>query len=823
MKYNNKNKLIFLFIIIFKIQIIAQNQSSISGFIRDNDTGEPLGYTNIFIKDSNIGAVSTSDGYYVLTQIPSGNLELVASIIGYEMTTKKILISNQEKKRLDFRLKPKVIEGESIDVFGEIQKMRDLVEPSRISLDLRTLETAPAFVESDLFRTVQMLPGVQTLNDFSSALYVRGSTPDQNLIMMDGITIYNPYHFGGIFSTFNTDAIAEADFHAGGFPAKFGGRMGSILDIINKEGNTEKFQGVANISALSSKVLLEGPLPSSIVKGSWMIAGRRTYFDRVFNYFINRSLEASDSEFKFPYYFYDYQIKINIDFSQDHRLTYSSFYGEDVLELNTNDKKEYYDIESDYYESRQDNFVIKWPWGNKIQSLTWRWLISPKFIAKTVFANSYYRFTFNTSFESFGSWTSGQYLFGDYRDYFSFNFYDSIDDNTIATEFSWHGSTKHKLSSGFQIKNVKYNLGMDIEYSTLDTSFFWNPLKMKDMTQESSIFFQDKWNYSSKILFQLGTRLSHYSLHKKIYIDPRFGMKYLISTNLSLKLAVGRYHQFLTIANPEDETFRIVDFWFGLQEDNKAMFSDHIILGSEFLSPKNWLFRIESYYKHFENLITLQQGEIIRTNTNDESDNQTTFSPFNDFYDTKGFAYGIELLFKKTSGNVRGWIGYTFANTKRYIEKHGWFNPKFDRRHTLNIVGDISVPIIKKTYISIAIQSSSGQPYTPPLGTYEEWTTSNSAYYTNWSNTEQYIVGKKNSKKLPSYFRLDLGLKQKKSIFGKSYERFIQVINATNHLNPLTYQYRTKINQLTQESIGLERAAIPMFPLIITFGWRIEF
>ena len=133
----------------------------------------------------------------------------------------------------------------------------------------------------------------------------------------------------------------------------------------------------------------------------------------------------------------------------------------------------------------QDNFSIEWPWGNRTQSFTWRWLINPKLVAKTVLANSYYRFTFNTIFESFGDWTSGQYLFGDYRDYFSFNFYDTIDDNTFETEFSWHSSSKRKLSSGLQIKKVKYNLGMDIEYSTLDTSFFWNPLKMKDITQET--------------------------------------------------------------------------------------------------------------------------------------------------------------------------------------------------------------------------------------------------------------------------------------------------------------------------------------------------
>ena len=275
----------------------AQSTVSISGFIRDDANGEPLAYTNVFIKENSIGSSSSMDGYFVINNVPLGEITIAASIIGYEMVSKKIEILPGENIRLDFRLNRTVIQGQAVDVFGEMQKMRQMVEPSRITLDLRTLETAPAFIEPDLFRTVQMLPGVQTINDFSSALYVRGSTPDQNLIMLDGITVYNPYHLGGIFSTFNTDAIKEADFHAGGFPARYGGRMGAILSVINREGNTERIQGNANISIISSKGLIEGPLPQfKGIKGSWMLAGRRTYLDKLFNLFI-----PDGSDFKFPY------------------------------------------------------------------------------------------------------------------------------------------------------------------------------------------------------------------------------------------------------------------------------------------------------------------------------------------------------------------------------------------------------------------------------------------------------------------------------------------------------------------------------------------
>ena len=247
--------------LLFTILVSTLLSQVINGFVRDDATGEPLSYANVFIKDSNIGVASGVDGYYALTNIPIGERTIIVSIIGYTMITKDISIKGGESLRLDFRMSAEAIEGQRVDVFGEAQKMRQLVEPSRISLDLRTIETAPAFIEPDLFRTIQMLPGVQTINDYSSALYVRGSTPDQNLIMMDGITIYNPYHLGGIFSTFNTSSIKEADFHAGGFTARYGGRMGAILNVVTREGNTEKFEGSYNVSSMSSKVLLEGPLP----------------------------------------------------------------------------------------------------------------------------------------------------------------------------------------------------------------------------------------------------------------------------------------------------------------------------------------------------------------------------------------------------------------------------------------------------------------------------------------------------------------------------------------------------------------------------------
>ena len=260
----------------------GNTNTTINGFVRDSASGEPISYANVFLANTALGAATNQDGYFVITNVPTGSYEINVSMMGYGLFKENITQLDGNPVRIEIFLTEKVIETEEILVTAERQKFEKTVESSQISLDLREIKAAPAFIEPDVFRTLQMLPGVQTSSDYSSALYVRGSTPDQNLIMQDGIAIYNPYHLGGIFSTFNTDAIKEADFHAGGFPARYGGRMGAILNVVNREGNIQKVTGSADISLISSKGLIEGPLPKwKGMKGSWMISGRRTYFDKI--------------------------------------------------------------------------------------------------------------------------------------------------------------------------------------------------------------------------------------------------------------------------------------------------------------------------------------------------------------------------------------------------------------------------------------------------------------------------------------------------------------------------------------------------------------
>ena len=806
------------FIFFLSAFLFSQTTVDISGFVRNDVNGEPISYANVFLSNSSIGAATNSDGYFVMSEIPLGLYEINVTMIGYAVHNQEVDLSLGESIRLEIRLKEEAIQGTEVLVTAERQKFERSMESSQIALDLREINSAPAFVEPDVFRTLQMLPGVQTTSDFSSALYVRGSTPDQNLIMLDGIAVYNPYHLGGIFSTFNTDAIKEADFHAGGFPARYGGRMGAILNVINREGNTERIRGSANISLISSKALIEGPIPKwKGIKGSWMISGRRTYIDKVVDALQlptgDKRSDGSDVYFQFPYFFYDYQIKANVDFNQDHRLTFTRFYGDDVLDFSYKDPAETVSNENVAIE-QESQFGVDWPWGNQTNGLTWRWIVSPKIIAKTFLSSSRYRFDFDLSFQNRDTYTYTDSTVTNFID-FSWNIYDIIKDRTLESEIQYKLSNDHEITGGFQVRNIKFDLGIRYDIGTQDTSFTWNPLSLKNTTRETSVFLQDRWEISDKLKVRGGIRLTDYNLHKQFYLDPRLGLKYHFSDDIAFKANWGLYHQFLTTANNQDENLRLVELWLGIPEDKPASISEHLIGGVEYMSPRNIFYRIELYQKTFENLLTLKQDNA------NEVEGTSPDSTINEFWDTRGNSNGIELLIKKSSGKFNGWIGYTYSETKYYTEPSGWHNPNFDRTHTLNVVA--SYDITTDLELSTALTQSSGNPYTKILGRVYDWEQSlyNNSY---WYPIDSYLIGEKNTERYDDYFRIDVGMTRKGgNLFGLEYDTYWQIMNLTRHLNILSYRYRTKTDPLTGNQLGVQRQPVPMFPLIFTFGVKFEF
>ena len=795
-----------------------KSSPSISGFVRDISNGEPISYANVFISNSTNGSTTNRDGYFAIPDLQVGKHELNVTMIGFASYKDSVELLINESVRVDIVLRSQVLESSEILVTAERQKFQRAIESSQISLDIRELNSAPAFIEPDVFRTLQMLPGVQTTSDFSSALYVRGSTPDQNLIMLDGIAIYNPYHLGGIFSTFNTDAIKEADFRAGGFSARYGGRMGAILNVINREGNTEKIKGSANLSLISSKILIEGPVPKwRGIKGSWMFSGRRTYIDKVVNALKipngEKREDGSEIYYEFPYYFYDYQIKANIDLNQDHRLTFTRFYGDDVLDFSYEDPIRV--AQGNNVTVQQEfHLGLDWPWGNKTNGLTWRWIISPKTIAKTFISSSRYRFDFDLSFVDRDTYIYSDSATTNFTN-FNWNIYDLIKDRTVETEVQYKLSKNHNLTAGAQLRNIDFDLGISYELTTQDTLFTWNPLSLKNSTQEFAVFAQDRWEVSKNLKIRGGLRMTDYNLHDKIYLDPRLGVKYNLSDNIALKTNWGLYHQFLTTASNQDENLRLVELWLGIPGNKPASISEHLITGLEYMSKENIFYRIELYNKTFENLLTLKQDNA------NEFEGVSQDSTINEFWDTRGNSKGVELLIKKSSGRFNGWVGYTYSETEYFTEPNGWYSPNFDRTNTLNIVANFEIN--SDLEFSAALTQSTGNPYTKILGRVYDWEQNlyNDSY---WYPVDSYLVGDKNTERYDDYFRVDVGMTRKGgNIFGLKYDTYWQIMNLTRHLNILTYNYRTKTDPITGNQLGVQRQPIPMFPLIFTFGVNFEF
>ncbi len=768
---------------------------TVSGFISNFEDGEPIHYANVFLENTRLGAVSNSDGYYIILDVPAGEYTLVVSVIGYELQKRQIKVTANGRVKDHFELVSQRVELEEVIVSAEREKFKQEIKIASVTMDQAALRTVPVLVEADLFRALQMLPSVSSGSDFSSALYVRGGSPDQNLILLDGITVYNPYHFGGIFSTFNTDAIKEAEFIAGGFPAEYGGRMSSVLDIKNREGNSEEFHGSGNVSLLSSKLLLEGPIP----RGSFMISGRRTYFDAIFEagkQLYNLTVpEDYEIPFSFPYYFYDLQGKVNVNINEAHRTTLSGFFGRDVLNISQK-VQEGNPGEDEYYLSY---FGIDWKWGNNTTSLKHRWLIRPDLIAKFFVARS--RFDFDVDFltkterYSITPIDSTTYDTTDYKESQSIEMNDYIQDWSEGIDLTWLINKKNTLKFGSFHKNIDFELGASFgEITLLDSS---------NHSREWGFYLQERYKPSPLFIFEPGIRLTRYENTKKWYPDIRFKGKWLATDQLALTLAGGTVHQFLQTANFENEMVRFIDLWFPTTSEQQPSKATHYNVGLEYWFD-NIQFTLEAYYKDYDHLLTMDEdlgGANLMT-----------------FVEAEGYSFGIEFLAKKSTGDLTGWIGYSYMNTrKRESEAAGWYAPKYDRTHNLNIVANYDID--KRWFFSSSLVWSTGNPYSQILGKFHYVDPIN-----NWTRSME-IYGERNGERYPAYFRLDVGINRRGKIFGQKATYYFHIMNVTNHKNIFFYRYEDWDSEFDPETgtSVIRRQPITMFPILPTFGVEFEF
>jgi len=593
----------------FAVVFSQQTPFQVFGFITDSTSGEALIGANVFIRESGQGMATDNNGYYVLSDITIAEPKLIVSYVGYEKFELKLDFNKNRSQNINISLKPESIELMQVDVTAEEIERLNKIEPSRVNLSPRLLKSQPSLAEPDIFRTIQSLPGVLTTSEFSTGLVIRGGNTDQNLILLDGITVYNPSHLGGLFSNFIVDAVKEAELIKGGYNAEYGGRLSAVLDIRSREGNRNRIEGSSSISLLTAQSTIEGPIPG----GAFLVSGRRTYFDKVLPY-------ITDS-FDLPYYFYDLQGHVFTDLNEKDRISLSFYRGVDDLEFKD------LDLDSD--------------WGNKTISLAYRRVFNEKIIGNFLAANSQFYTRFGLGGEA------------------GINDYNPLSDQTISGDIAYFYSQDFNVFFGAQAKSL------DIKYN----SKFNNEILFDSQTKpfETAIYSKVKWKPNSKLIIEPGLRLITFSSHSNgVYPDLRLSSKYIIDENRFINFAVGNYHQFISTFQ-DDFSAQILDSWFAVDENGEPSRATQAVLGYEQFFGRGLKIQLEGYYKYITDMLTYEESRATTDgNVNSES-LLDLLTP------ADGYAYGAELFVQKSSGKLSGWAGYSWSVSRKIMNGKEYF------------------------------------------------------------------------------------------------------------------------------------------------------
>ena len=771
------------------LALLRGQNGIISGFVTDSSSGEVLIGANVILIESGQGMATETNGYYIIQNILGGTHTLLVSYVGFETNRSSVSISTDESIKVDVSLVEKLVEMTEVEVTAEKLYRRNNIQPSKINLSPRMMKAAPALAEPDLFRTIQSLPGVLTTSEFSTGLVIRGGNTDQNLILLDGITVYNPSHLGGVFSNFIVDGVKEAELIKGGYNAEYGGRLSAVLNVISREGNRKRFKGKTNLSLLSAQTTLEGPF----YKGAWLISGRRTYFD----FILPKVLPAGIASLIPPYYFYDIQSHIFSDITPRDRVSISFYNGIDDLVY--------------------DTFGIDAQWGNNTVSAHYRRVFSERLISNFLIANS----IFFTKFGLGGS--SG------------LQSKNEINDITVSGNMTWFRSPETTIKFGFQYKS----LGFQYLNSFQDSTQF----AIKTQPAEIAQYVKFKYTPNSIWIIEPGLRLNYYDVYPdSLFPDLRLGVKYLLTDDRYINLSVGNYHQFICTFQ-DDFNPSILDQWIAVDLSVAPGKSTQFVLGYEEYIRNTYKVQVEGYYKDIKNLLTFEEKRST-------TDAEVSDEKLSDILTTAdGYAYGLEVFGQKMSGKLSGWLAYTFSVSRKimnsiYIGEEQEYYTNWDRTHAFSALGNYQ--FTKKWEMNWRLALQSGQAFTPILGYYIQH------FPGSQDETFRTIPGTRNSGRYSPYSRLDLGLVYHAKIRNINMDIFLQIINTFNRKNIFrkSYSLGTSSNGLDddddwveedhdtngngQPDVGepnveeadeskIQENKISLFPLIPTIGFAWEF
>lgn len=772
-------------------------RNDIHGTVRDSKSGEALPFANISVKGTIRGATTNTDGYFVLVNEPIGPCSLLVSYIGYDKKTVGYLNRSGSRESIRIELDPTVLELEGVTVTAAAEMLDvSAKEVSQMTIAPAQLARLPNIGEVDVFRSIQLLPGVSGANDGESGLYVRGGTPDQNLVLFDGMTIYHVDHFFGFFSAFNADAIKDIQLYKGGFPAEYGGRISSVVNLTGKTGHQSKKQLGVGVNLLSGHANFEMPLGDW---GSFLITGRRSYTDFIRSPLYNSIYELmtgeeslgpgggvrqggrgqgpmgnmQSAEFQPSFYFFDLNSKLTLTPSEKDILTLSFYTGKDDL-----DKSQDYTGMNLRFGGTDESATLLTTdfnrWGNLGLSGKWsrQWnsrLQTDILVAQSGYFSEYDRDrSMNTSFVMPGDSSGNRRGFSN-----STSEDNTVDDLTGRFDLTWHVSGNHTIKAGTWLSffDSQFQFTMNDTISMVDR---------KDSGALSAFYLQDKWRIGTTE-WTFGARANHFSETngEGWRLEPRisFAIPVPVTRGLTFKGAWGQYSQYVNRIVNENISEGSRDFWILADDQLKPSLSEHRILGLAY-ETRDYLFSVEGYQKSMKNLVEYTRRFNMR-------DGQSDF-----FFSGDGEAQGLEFLLQKKRGALTGWLGYTLGKVENTFPAFNYGEPypaDNDRRHELNGVAKYSLGVW--TFAATTVYAT-GRAYTAP----------ESQYALEMLDGEEvsYIhVSDKNGYRLPDYLRLDLSVsRQFESEFWRT-EVGLSIFNATNHKNVWYREYNLDTTPVT--------------------------
>ena len=818
---------VFLFLVLFSLFLpmaMAHNSSkshTISGYVTDGKSEETLLGASVYDAATMKGSVTNNFGYYTL-KLTEGQVDFRASFVGYDPYQVRFELKN------DTVINIALVQSNQLnEVTVTARAMESNVkgtQMSTIELPVMQLKKVPAlFGETDVIKALQLLPGVQSGTEGSAGMYVRGGGPDENLILLDGVPLYNVNHAAGFFSAFNSDAIKNVTLYKGNFPARFGGRLSSVVDVRMKDGDMYEYHGNLSLGLIASKFNVEGP----IIKGktSFNLSFRRTYYDLITaplaNYLVKQEAIAGRGKNSAwaGYYFYDLNLKVNHKFSDKDRLFLSIYSGDDKVYANVKYKDEYSNA---YYGTVTglEKLNLDWKWGNRIAALRWNHVIQPNLFMNVTGAYTQYRHYMGAGYSN----ESNSNL-SSYSESLDLGVHSGIYDYSAKADFDYKPFENHDIKFGANLTHHTYSPTTtaihlkETENNQTEYAFDSVSSDTKIRALETDLYVEDNWDVNGFLKVNAGLHYSTFSVDHKTYhsLQPRLSTRALLTENLSLKAGYAYMSQYIHLLSSNAISLP-TDLWVPVTGSVVPMNAHQVALGA-FYDWKGFEFSVEGYYKKMANVMEYKDGSsffsLDQTNWQDK------------VVMGDGWSYGIELFAQKQVGKLTGWIGYTWAHANRLFDREGQelnfgevFPAKYDRRHDLNIV--LMYEFNDRIDVGATWIYSSGNCATLPLQGYHGLGEYN--YYGYFNPTVIDHIESRNNYRYNSYQRLDLVAnfhKQKKHC-----ERIfsINIYNTLCHNNPFIVfpQERRIYDPTTLEDVSKVKTLrqICIFPIIPTVSWQ---